>query len=53
MNWWISQPEESWISYKTLIFVGIVMIGGGYLLHGAAETIQAIDDIVDSSDEEN
>jgi len=52
MNWWRSEPEESWISYKTLIFIGIVVIGGGYLLHGAARTIKAIDDIDDSSDED-
>jgi hypothetical protein len=52
MTWWRSE-DESWISYKTLIFLGIVVLGGGYLMHGVANTIKAADDLIDSSDDEN
>jgi len=51
MSWWRSE-DESWISYKTLIFLGIVVLGGGYLMHGVAQTIKAADDLIDSSDDE-
>jgi hypothetical protein len=56
MNWWEwggDEPDESWISYKTILFLGVIIIGGGYLLNGIASTIKAADDLIDSSDDEN
>ena len=52
-GWGDDEPDESWISYKTILFLGVIIIGGGYLLNGVANTITAVDDAIDSSDDEN
>lgn len=53
MFWLIKKDEsdESWISYKTLLFLSIVFIGTGYILNSTSRVISAIDDINSDTEE--
>jgi hypothetical protein len=39
--------KESWFTYKTIIFTGVVLIGGGYMLRGFASVVNEVDEALD------
>ncbi|HMP28128.1 MAG TPA: hypothetical protein PKD85_00925 [Saprospiraceae bacterium] len=56
INFWSSTPieisaEKPWISYRMIIFTGIILIGGGYLLRGFAQAVDEIDDALKDQNE--
>ena len=36
--------DQPWISYRTIIFAGVLLFGVGYMLRGAADVIDETDD---------
>lgn len=53
INFWSSNQtegrvfEKSWITYKTIIFTGVILIGGGYMLRGFASAVNEVDEALD------
>ena len=44
--------DESWISWKTVIFTGVLLFGSGYLLRNFAYVVDEVNDAT-SDDEKN